>query len=175
MDQLSPPPALDQLRWIYEFHDWANGRIFSAFKQLVSQQRSQPGVIPGGNEDGSLHATLAHLLGAEVIWLERWLGNAHAPLPGASDYPSPEALESNWGDLTARRRSWLLNLQEDHLAHPVEYMSIAFGVMERFPLWQTLLQVSNHSAHHRGEAAAALTGFGRPPPSVDLTDYMRSR
>ncbi len=38
----------------------------------------------------------------------------------------------------------------------------------RFPIWQLLLQVFMHSAHHRGELSVLLTSLGRQPPIEDI-------
>jgi uncharacterized damage-inducible protein DinB len=165
--------ALDHTRWLFDFHDWARLRVLRACKQLGEKDLMRPGIIPGGNEDGSLHATLAHILGAEVIWFERWQGRVDARLPGSSDYPRLDALEEAWSKLEITRRRWLAELSESALNRKVKYMSVTRGVIEQFPLWQTRLHLSNHSTHHRGEAAAALSGLRCPPESVDLVDFMR--
>ncbi len=164
---------IQQIRWMFAFHDWARPRLLAALRQVDPVERLRSDVIPGGNEDGSLHATVAHILGAEVIWFERWQGNTHARLRGSSDYASLDSLDQEWSELEARRRRWLLELPESDLDVGVRYRSVTRGVMEKFPLWETILHLSNHTSHHRGEAAAALTGLGFPPESVDLIDYMR--
>jgi uncharacterized damage-inducible protein DinB len=149
--------------------------VLAAAKKLGDEDRLRPGIISGGNEDGSVHAVLAHILGAEVIWLRRWQGDALARLPGSSDYPSLEVLEQAWSDLERSRQKWLEELLESDLVREIEFLSVTRGVMERFPLHRTLLHVSNHSTHHRGEVSAALSALGSPPESVDLIDYMRFR
>jgi hypothetical protein len=55
------------LRWLYQFHDWARPRLLVAAERLDDFDRLRPGTIAGGNEDASLQAALAHILGAEVI------------------------------------------------------------------------------------------------------------
>jgi uncharacterized damage-inducible protein DinB len=97
---------------------------------------------------------------AEVIWFQRCQGEAHARLPGLSDYPSVSLLDRVWSELELSRQHWLEGLREGDLLGDVEYLSVTRGVVESFPLWQTLLHLSNHTAHHRGEVAAALSSLG---------------
>lgn len=165
---------LDQIRWLYAFHDWARPRIVAAAVGVDATERLRPGVIPGANEDGSVQAALAHVVGTEVVWFQRWRGEPLDHLPGQADYPTLEAVEAAWTVLERDRRGWLEGLSGDDLEADLVYRSVTRGLVQRYPLWQTLLHLSNHTTHHRGELAAALTGLGSPPDSVDLIDYMRS-
>lgn len=167
-------PAVVQLRWLMSFHDWARPRITAAAGSLSDEAFRRPGAIPGANEDGSLWAALAHILGAEDIWYRRWRGEAISRIPGAADYPTLGVIAEEWAGLGKRRRDWLARVEPADLDRPLTYRSVAAGVLQSFPLWQTILHVSNHTTHHRGEVAAALSGLGAPPESVDLIDYMRS-
>ncbi|HEU5002404.1 MAG TPA: DinB family protein [Actinomycetota bacterium] len=174
MSPAGESPALAQLQWVIGFHDWARPRITTAARALSDEALRRPGAIPDGNEDGSLAAAIAHVLGAETVWFRRWQGDAFAPLPGAADYPTMDDVREHWEQLEQRRRAWLDHLTEADIAREVTYRSATRDVVERFPLWQTILHLSNHTSHHRGEVAAALSGLGSPPESVDVIDYMRS-
>jgi uncharacterized damage-inducible protein DinB len=172
---MEPSPAsVDQIRWVFRFHDWARPRLVAAAWTLDEPQRRKPGVVAGGNGDGSVHDALCHVLGAEVTWFARWQGDAHHSLWQASEYPDLDTLDAAWAALEDRRCSWLEGLTDADLTRPVGYMSARLHVMEQFPLWETLLHVCNHTAHHRGEVSAALTGLGTPPETLDLIDYMRA-
>lgn len=168
-----PPAAVDQIRWVFRFHDWARPRLVVAAGALDESRRTEPGVVAGGNGDGSVHTALCHVLGAELTWFARWQGDVHHSLWRASEHADVEALDAAWTTLEAERRSWLERLGEADLSRPVRYMSARLHVIEQFPLWETLLHVCNHTAHHRGEVSSALTALGAPPESLDLIDYMR--
>lgn len=127
----------------------------------------------GGTEDGSLYATLAHLVGGEAIWLARWRGEPYATLPDTSDYPDLDALARAWESVEHGRRDWLARLQPRDLSRPVRYLSVTRGVMEQFSLWQTLFHAFNHTTHHRAEACVGLTALGPPPESIDMIDFIR--
>jgi uncharacterized damage-inducible protein DinB len=53
-------------------------------------------------------------------------------------------------------------------------VSVTRHVEERFPLWQTMLHITNHTTHHRADVSTALSNLGRAPESVDLIDYLRA-
>jgi uncharacterized damage-inducible protein DinB len=44
----------------------------------------------------SLRDTLAHLVGAEWLWLERWKQRHPTALPAASEFPRLALLEKHW-------------------------------------------------------------------------------
>ncbi|MDQ4149145.1 MAG: DinB family protein, partial [Actinomycetota bacterium] len=129
--------------------------------------------VPGGNEDGSLLATLAHTVGAETVWMERWEGGDPSKLPGAGDFADLETIVGAWSEVEERRSRWMSRLSEARLREEVRYVSVRLGTLERFPLWQTILHLSNHTTHHRAEACTALSALGSPVETVDLIDFMR--
>src|SRR5436190_18819945 len=45
-----------------------------------------------GSSHRSLRGTMAHMLGAQRLWLSRFLGNPLPVMPGEDDYPSLAAL-----------------------------------------------------------------------------------
>jgi uncharacterized damage-inducible protein DinB len=170
----SPAPGfLELVRWQHRFHAWARRRLLSAARRTGEEDLRRPGVVPGGNEDGSVFSTLAHIVAAERTWLARWQGHQRAPLEGADDFDGLEALEAAWAKVEERRWAWLQALSEEALAEKLRYLSVTRQTHEIFPLWQTLLHASNHTTHHRAEASAGLTALGSAPEGVDLLDYLR--
>jgi hypothetical protein len=43
------------------------------------------------------------------------------------------------------------------------------------PIWTIVLQVVNHSSHHRGQAVGFIRALGHTPPNVDLITFSRQR
>jgi uncharacterized damage-inducible protein DinB len=170
----TPDGLLGHIRWLYAFHDWARPRLLGAARSLGASDLCRPGVIAGGHASGSMHAALAHVLGAEIVWYSRWQGEALCSLPAVADFPTLSALDEAWSDLEAARSAWLAGISGAHLACTIRYVSIARGTEEAFPLGQTLLHASNHTTHHRGELCCGLTALGSAPESVDLIDFMRA-
>jgi uncharacterized damage-inducible protein DinB len=134
-----------------------------------------PGAIPGGLGGGSIHEMLVHVVGAEDLWLRRWKGDGSAPMASGADFPDVEAVAVRWRYVENNRAAMLEQLTDQDLDREVVYVSVTRGVQERFPLWETMLHVANHSTHHRADVCTALTALGRPVQSVDLIDYLRER
>ena len=157
--------ALEEL---FACHAWARARLLAAAEQLPYEALRRPVLIPGGNEDGSLHATLSHIVAAQAHWLTRFEGDAERRV--TPSYPDLQAIARAWEQADAALRSVVA---ADDLARSVRYFRASTAAYEEQPLWQLLLHVSNHTTHHRAEACAALTALGSPPESVDLIDFLR--
>ena len=61
---------LTRIRELNDYSRWANRRTLAATAQLDSDKFTRS----MGNSFSSVRDTLAHILGAEWIWLERWQG-----------------------------------------------------------------------------------------------------
>ncbi len=164
-------PGIEVFRYLFDYQFWAGERLFAAVERCDVNR--WPRAIAGGHGDGSLFATIAHMVGAEQRWFERWHGVPLAQLRDDSDYGSVGAIVAEWRDVQQRRREWLASLAGEALASDVRYTAVS-GTEECTPLWQTLLHVANHTTHHRSEACVALTSHGAPPQSVDLIDFVRA-
>jgi len=80
---------LDSIRQLYDYNRWADRRILAKAGTLASEDfiRSM------GNSFSSVRDTLAHILGAEWIWLERWQGRSPKALLDAAAFPKVQSLE----------------------------------------------------------------------------------
>ena len=57
----------EQIVSLYEYGAWVNQRLLESAATLTAEQFTRK-VLPGF---GSLHLTLVHIMGAEVLWLAR--------------------------------------------------------------------------------------------------------
>src|SRR5579864_8384633 len=62
----------EDMRSLYDYNAWANRRAMEAASKLTTEQF----VRPLGSSFGSVRDTLAHIYGAEFVWLERFQGNS---------------------------------------------------------------------------------------------------
>src|SRR2546426_5684613 len=72
-----PMISLTVLGELFDYNYWARDRQLEACATLTPEQFLRP----LGNSFSSLRDTLAHLVGAEWIWLERWLGHTPRSMP----------------------------------------------------------------------------------------------
>ncbi len=151
------------LRILFDHNYWARDRQLEACARLTPEQFLRP----MGNSFSSLRDTLAHLVGAEWVWLERWCGRSATKLPSAEDFPSLAEIERRWRAIERDMRQYLAGLTEEELRQPLTYINLK-GEQWTYPLWQTLLHVVNHQTYHRGQVTTLLRQLGAPAPAVDL-------
>ena len=156
----------EQLSSLYEYGAWVTQRLLAAAAALTEEQFTQK-VLPGF---GSVHLTLVHILGAEVIWFARWHGLSPKTMLSQRELSSVPAIRGRWAELIDERRAKLMGLDEAELAETVQWTNMR-GQLYALPRWQVILHCANHSTHHRSEVAAMLTELGHEPDSTDLLEY----
>ena len=58
----------EEMKVLYDYNAWANRRQLEAAGKVTTEEFLKP----MGSSFGSLRDTLAHIFGAEFIWLERF-------------------------------------------------------------------------------------------------------
>lgn len=141
---------------LYDYDDWANGRLLRMCAGLSDQQLDQPRELGFG----SLRATLFHILQAERLWLDRWQGRPWAPLATDPQGISLDELERAM-QLVAAERNELLDREEPtDFTRVVQYADTR-GNRYAHHLDDLLLHVANHGIHHRAQALHYLKHCGR--------------
>lgn len=153
---------LATLRELFDYNYWARDRQLEACAALTPEQFLRP----LGSSFSSLRDTLAHLVGAEWIWLERWRGRSPSAIPSAEEFPALEAIRVRWLEVEGEMREYLSGLNQDALAQPFTYVNLK-GQRWTYPLWRTLLHVVNHQTYHRGQVTTLLRQLGAQPPQID--------
>jgi uncharacterized damage-inducible protein DinB len=156
----------EQLSSLYEYGVWVSRRLLSTAAALTEAQLTQT-VLPGA---GSVHLTLVHILGADVLWLERWQGRSPKTILSPDELPTLAAIRERWAALADERRAYLASLDEAGLAATLQWTNMR-GQPFALPRWQVILHGANHSTHHLSEVAAMLTALGHQPESTDLLEY----
>src|SRR5258708_9643613 len=148
---------------LFEYNYWGRDRQLEASAALSQEQFLRP----LGSSFSSLRDTLAHLVAAEWIWLERWLGRSPTALPSAEEFPTLARVEERWREVERDMREYLRGLKEDQLPRPLSYKNFA-GVTWTYPLWRAMLHLVNHQTYHRGQVTTLLRQLGVRAASVDL-------
>jgi len=157
---------IDAIRELYDYNHWANQRVLSAMTPLTDDMFTRN----MGNSFVSLRDTLAHILGAEWIWLERWLGRSPKALLSASDFPTLQALQRRWAAVRLDQNQYIKTLVPDRLNDDVSYTNTR-GERYSYALWRQMLHVLNHSSYHRGQVTTLLRQMGAEPAGTDLLVY----
>jgi len=155
---------------LYAYNRWANGKTLDAASHLSEEERKRP----MGNSFSSLHDTLVHMLGAEWIWLERWLGRSPRSLPTAGEIADWTALCSRWKQVEEEQQRFLSQLTAPDLVKPITYVNWQDETWT-YPLWQLLVHVVNHASYHRGQVTTLLRQLGAKPESTLYYDEKAPR
>jgi uncharacterized damage-inducible protein DinB len=161
------PSLLPTVRGLLAYTIWADRQILQAVAALPEEDL----VRETGTSFGSVLGTLAHVLGAEQLWLSRFLGVPLVRLPSQEDFPTCEVLRASFEDFWPQLEFFLASLTEEQLAAEFTWTSLE-GENRTAPFRQVLLHVVNHSSYHRGQVVAQLRQLGHQPPSTDLV-YLR--
>lgn len=160
--------TLQQTRMLHAFNSWATNRIFEAVAQLPEEDY----VRDMKSSHGSIHATLLHLVGAEKIWLSRWMGTPEASLHAGVQAETLESLRTAWekvGYETAR----FLGTMTDTKLQGTFTMTTSRGDTFSHTYWQAFQHVVDHSTYHRGQVVTMLRQLGRVPPATGLISFYR--
>jgi uncharacterized damage-inducible protein DinB len=160
----------EQLISLYEYGEWVTYRLLETSLVLTEEEFTRP-VLSGF---GSVHLTLVHILGAEVLWLARGQGLSPRTMLSPVELPTASAIRERWTELIDERRANLESLAEAELTATVHWTNMR-GQPFALPRWQVMLHCANHSTHHRSEVAAILTELGQEPDSTDLFEFYLER
>ncbi len=112
----------------------------------------------------------AHILGAELVWLDRIMGAAQSEAVWpALDFNGARALAN-----TARSRYQALldTLSSENLSSLVYYTNSAGQAFDT-RLDDILLHVALHGCYHRGQVALLLRDAGTKPSPTDYIGFVR--
>src|ERR1051326_4116640 len=107
----------ETIRELYLYNHWANQRSLASVEPLPAEEFTRA----MGNSFSSIRDTLAHILGAEWIWLERWLGRSPRELLPAADFPTLQSLRVRWQAVEQDRNRFLQTLTPDRLPQSISY------------------------------------------------------
>ena len=160
---------VDDLRLLFAYNGWANGRILAAASGLSMAELRAPALPDPGY--GTLLGSIVHILDAEYAWRSLLQEGTWAGELTPDDFATLEDLAATWRTEATAMRAYLATLTDADMVGIVRY-EVEEGRMRERVRWHCLLHVVNHGTYHRGEAAALLTGLGRSPGELDFTVYL---
>ena len=163
--------SLEVLRELYSYNFWARDQQLTAIAHLSDEQFTRP----LGSSFGSLRDTLARLLGADWVWLQRiHHGQSPRSVPWAGEAQTLEAMQRRWKNIEDDMRDYLTALKPEALATSLTYQNFK-GETWTYQLWQCLVHLVNHGTYHRGQVTMALRQLGATPPGIDFLLYYDKR
>ena len=142
---------------LFEHMAWADAHVLQALRKA----------------DGAsalAQSELAHVLGAEHVWLARLEGRT----PSVAVWPelSPDECETLALETRAGFQRFVERLDDGALERTVHYRNSA-GAEFDTKVSDILLHVALHGAYHRGKIAAALRAAGADPAATDYIGFVR--
>ncbi|HXN46648.1 MAG TPA: DinB family protein [Bryobacteraceae bacterium] len=134
---------------------WARDRQLQACAALSQEQFLQ------------VRDTLAHMVAAEWIWLERWRGRSPRSLMAAEEFPTLAAIAERWSAVEGELRAFVDGLRDEDLERPFTYVN-GKGETWTYPLYRAIFHVLSHQSYHRGQVTNGLRLLGVEAPSVDF-------
>lgn len=159
-----------EMQQLFDYNAWANHRVMAAAEKLTNEQFLKP----LGSSFSSVRDTLAHICGAEWIWLERFQGRSPSALPKVGEFNDLASLRTHWLGQEQGLLAFVGSLTQSDLDREMEYKTLKFGVY-RNPLWQSMQHVVNHGTYHRGQVTTMLRQLGAAPILTDLMHFYRER
>src|ERR1041384_6214379 len=135
---------LHDIRHLFDYTEWANDLAMEAADELPDDNlRRDVGI-----SHKSIFGTLAHMAGAEWIWLERWHGRSPAKAEAWIQW-TPDScgnlktLKQQWSEVVERRGRFISQLDAAKL--PAEW---PFKLMSGDPSSMRLVDQLQHVANH---------------------------
>jgi uncharacterized damage-inducible protein DinB len=145
---------------------WADRAMLGALDQVSLEDL----IRDTGSSYPSLLATMGHILGAERVWLSRFVGNP-GYLPALSEYASLEAVHAGFEEFWPELEAYMASLDVAGLEFELTWTNTK-GVTRTQPVYRLLMHFVNHSSYHRGQLVTMLRQLGYTPPGTDMVYYL---
>ncbi len=135
---------------LFDHHRWAMAKVFERCQPLSEAQWDTQ--FPIGF--GSLRATLAHMWGAERLWLDRWRGESPGEFPSLPHVSLAELIKG-FDLVDCERSDFFSTLASPDWSQEIVYRNLA-GDSFSHALADLALHVANHAVHHRAQLLQLL-------------------
>lgn len=164
---------LEDIRHLFSYTEWANALAMDAAAKLPDADLEHDFSI----SHRSIFGTLAHMAGAEWIWLERWNGRSPAKAEAWQLWTTESCgdlakLQKRWADVIDRRKQFIDQADEKALDEDLHFKLLS-GDPSSMRLVDQMQHVVNHATMHRGQVVGMIRQLGHEPPATDLLFYVR--
>ena len=157
-----------EMQELFAYNAWANRRCFAALEPLPADLYFRD----LKSSHGGLHGTLCHIVWAEQLWLNRWLGKANPAVPQGRDLTTLAAARTRWEAIEAERAAFLAGLSERRLDETMTVIPSTGGEYVH-SFREMFRHAIDHSSYHRGQLVTLLRQVGATPPGTGLIVFYR--
>lgn len=158
---------LHDAQQLMAFNQWADRQFFDALRPLAVESYHRD----LHTSHGGIHGTLAHLVGVEKAWLDRWRQQPATAAAEVAQLTSLDGLRAYWESVCAEMSAFLHSLDEPTLHQTLTTQSLIGQVTATYG--QMIQHVVDHSSYHRGQIVAMLRQLGETPPSTGMMRFLR--
>ena len=162
--------TVTDLRRLYDYHYWANRRLFQIIEQMTPEEYTRN--VAGSY--GSIRNTLVHMMSAEWGWLARCGGPDRGPALKPDDFPDFASVRATWAAVERHTRTFVDGLQDADLERRIAFSLPGVG-SHALRIAELMQHAANHAVHHRGQLALLARMLGYTPGNVDLLIYDAER
>jgi uncharacterized damage-inducible protein DinB len=160
----------EDTRLLFAYDAWANRRTLDACAALTPEQFTRD----LGSSFRSVRDTLAHIVGAQHVWLERFHGRVPGGLPKPEEFPDLTTVRARCEEVQRGLANYVDSVSAVDLQATFEYRNLK-GDPLRNTLWHVLQHLANHGTYHRGQVTTLLRQLGVKPVSTDMIAFYRER
>src|SRR2546427_1746064 len=150
-----------EVRELFAYNAWANRRCFAALEPVPVEAY----VRDLKSSHGGLHGTLCHIVWAEQLWLNRWLGKPNPAVPQGRDLASLAAARTRWEAIESERATFLAGLTERRLDETVA-VKPSTGGEDRHPFREMVRHAVEYFSYHPGQLVTLLRPGGGGAPGA---------
>jgi len=155
---------------LYRYDRWANELVFDSASKLTEEQFTKD----MQSSHRSVRDTLVHIVGAEWIWLKRWLGTSPKSFIDPAEFPDVASLTAKMKEVERDQMEFIDKLTDQGLAEVIAYTNMK-GEPWEYPLGHLMQHLVNHSSYHRGQVTTMLRQLGAEVVSVDLLYFFDAK
>jgi uncharacterized damage-inducible protein DinB len=163
--------SVAMVRDLYEYHRWANHRLFDVAvalgEEACAKELGKHFSVP------TLTRMFAHIYGADLNWLKRFKGTSPTESP-FFDIPTMAEVRRKWDPLEAEQKAFVESLSEVDVTSEIHYKT-SRGEAFQVTLGVLLQHVANHATHHRSEIATMITLLSASPPDTGINTWILQR
>jgi len=158
----------DEALELFAYNAWANRHMLDAAAALPADvyQRDLK------SSHGGIHGTLAHIVWAEHLWLNRWLKKANPAVAQGKDLNTAAEVRARWEEIEVERGAFLARLGESQL-NETRTVKPSTGGEYVHTFGQMFHHTVDHSSYHRGQVVTLLRQVGVVPPITGLIVFYR--
>lgn len=153
------------LNKLFDYHYWANHRLWSSLEALSEQEFTQP----LGDGSPPIRTHVVRMVSNENLWVN-YLWHGEVEFLKDCHVPTRASIRAEWDLLEEEMRDFLDELSPAALESRVEPTFLKPDLS--LCVWEILLQIVNQATETRAQVCMHLQRLGSTPAAQDYFDFL---